>query len=62
MPMTSDPCAQVGPGGVRVQAQASQNAVVPKPDVIRTIPSVSSAVSCLLAQYDDQVIMSQTLP
>ena len=54
MPMTSVPCAQAGSGGVRVQAQVSHDAVVPKMDVMRSIPSVSSAVSRLLAQYDDQ--------
>ena len=53
MPMTSVPCGQAGSVGVRVQAQVSRDAVVPKLDVMRSIPSVSSAVSHLLAQYDD---------
>ena len=53
MSMTSVPCDQAGSGRVRVQTQVSRD-VVPKLDAIRSIPSVSSAVSRLLAQYDDQ--------
>ena len=52
--MTSVPCAQAGPGEARAQAQVARDAVVPKLDVMGSIPSVSSAVSRLLAQYDDQ--------
>ena len=54
MPMTYVPCAQAGPGGARVQTQFARDAVVPKLHVMRSMPSVSSAVSCLLTQYDDQ--------
>ena len=46
--------AQPAHGGAEVRTQLSHDAVIPKPEVMRSIPSVSSAVSCLLAQYEDQ--------
>ena len=61
LPMTFAPHAQAGPVGAGVQSQVSQDAVVPKLDVMRSIPSVSSAVSHLLAQYEDQADQ-QALP
>ena len=54
MQFTSGPCAQTGAGRASVQAQVTRDAVVPKLDVMGSIPSVSSAVSRLLAKYDDQ--------
>ena len=46
--------AQPAHGGAEVRTQLSHDAVIPKPEVMRSIPSVSSAVSRLLAQYEDQ--------
>ena len=46
--------AQPAHGGGEVRTQLSHDAVIPKPDVMRSIPSVSSAVTRLLAQYEDQ--------
>ena len=40
--------------GAEVRTQLSHDAVIPKPEVMRSIPPVSSAVSRLLAQYEDQ--------
>ena len=46
--------AQPAHGGAEVRTQLSHDAVIPKPEVMRSIPSVSSAVSRLLAQYENQ--------
>ena len=54
MRCTSGQCAQAGVARASVQAQLTRDAVVSKLDVMRSIPSVSSAVSRLLAQYNDQ--------
>ena len=54
MQFTSGQLAQAGVARASVQAQVTRDAVVPKVDVMQSIPSVSSAVSRLLAQYDDQ--------
>ena len=61
LPSTSDRMSvpsvsyvQPAHGGAEVRTQLSHDAVIPKPEVMRSIPSVSSAVSRLLAQYEDQ--------
>ena len=43
----------VPPGHTHIM-EASRDAIIPSVDAVRSIPSISSAVSKLLAQYEDQ--------
>ena len=52
--MTNAPLAQPIPSSARVQTQVAQDAVAPRLDVMRSIPSICSSVSHLLAQYEDR--------
>ena len=52
--MTNAPFAQAIPSSARVQTQVLQDVMAPRLDVMRSIPSISSAALHLLAQYEDR--------
>ena len=54
MPTVASSSAQGMPGDARNLGQVTKDSVAPRLEVMRSIPSISSAVSQLLARYDDQ--------
>ena len=51
---TTVPLTQPTSSSTRVQTQISHDGIAPKPEVMRSTPSISTAVSQLLARYEEQ--------
>ena len=54
MPTVASSSAQVMPGDVGNSGPIAKDSVAPRLEVMRSIPSISSAVSQLVARYEDQ--------
>ena len=51
---TTVPLTQPASTSTRVQTQISHDGIAPKPEVMRSTPSILTAVSQLLARYEEQ--------
>ena len=54
VPVAVNESARGRPNGAKEMSQIAKDSMAPKLEVMRSIPSISTAVSQILAHYDDQ--------